>query len=125
MIGRSVGMLLREVTVLVTALALIVAGSLVTRAHVLARAGLPGEAVVICHGDPDTAPATADLPDTQRNSHLCNQCVGCQAALAVVALPAFGPHPGWHLASTPLVSPGQLTATRPDLPPATGPPHLG
>jgi len=125
MIGRSVRTLLREVTVLVTALALIVAGSLVMREHVLARVGLPGEAAVICHGDAATAPAAAGLPDTQPGNHPCNQCVACQATLAAAALPAVGLSPGWHPAGMPLASPDQLASARPDLPPATGPPHLG
>jgi hypothetical protein len=117
--------LLREVAVLVTALAFLVAGNLVSREHLFARAGLPSQVATLCHGNPDAAPATPDSPGKQRAAYLCDHCVACQATLATVAPPIPGPRAGRHIIRTAQALPEQLSTTRPDLPPATGPPHLG
>lgn len=113
---------LRELAVLVTALALVVAGNLATRAHLSAHSGPP---TVLCHGAPEAGAASNGWPDAQHDGHLCNLCACCQATLAATALPDLAPRPLRHEARVAAATPRAAMAARRDLPPATGPPHFG
>jgi len=121
----SVRMLLREVAVAVTALAFLAVGSLTMREHMFALAGIASPTHSLCLGNPDAAPATPDSSGKQHHTTLCQYCTACQATLAAAAPVTLVPRIGRHAMRMAQALPEQLSTTRPDLPPATGPPHLG
>jgi hypothetical protein len=121
----SVRMLLREVAIAVTALAFLAVGSLTMREHLFVLAGIPGPTHSLCLGNADAAPAAPDSSGKQHHTPLCQYCTACQTTLATAAPALPGPCAGRHVVRTARALPEQLSTTRPDLPPATGPPHLG
>ena len=121
----SVRMLLREVAVAVTVLAFLAVGSLSMREHMFALAGIPGQPHSLCLGNPDAAPAAPDSSGKQHHTPLCQYCTACQATLAPAVPATLGPRIARHVARMAGALPEQLSTARPDLPPATGPPHLG
>lgn len=113
--------ILREIAVLLTALAFLVGVATARQEHAVAvaSAGATAGLLVLCHGEPAPDPSPGKLPVC----HHCEHCLACHPLLPADVVALARPLRGWQPAPGRLDVASLTGAARAALPFATGPPQ--